>query len=62
MRFKNEFWALIPARSGSRGIKNKNIRKISGIPLIGYSLKIASKCKKIKKTIFSSDSKKYLQI
>jgi N-acylneuraminate cytidylyltransferase/CMP-N,N'-diacetyllegionaminic acid synthase len=62
MRFKNEFWALIPARSGSQGIKNKNIRKISGVPLFGYSLKIASKCKKIKKTIFSSDSKKYLKI
>lgn len=62
MRFKNEFWALIPARSGSKGIKDKNIKKILGIPLIAYSIKTALKSKKIKKVVFSSDSKKYLQI
>ena len=62
MYFKNEFWALIPARSKSKGLKNKNIKKIAGKHLIGYSLITALKCKKINKVIFSSDSKKYIQI
>ncbi len=62
MYFKNEFWALIPARSKSKGLKHKNIKKIAGKHLIGYSLITAAKCKKIKKVIFSSDSKKYIQI
>ena len=38
MYFKNEFWALIPARSKSKGLKHKNIKKIAGKHLIGYSL------------------------
>ena len=62
MKFRKEFWALIPARSESKGLKHKNIRKIAGKHLIGYSLITASKCIKIKRVIFSSDSKKYLQI
>ena len=52
MYFKNEFWALIPARSKSKGLKHKNIKKIAGKHLIGYSLITAAKCKKIKKVIF----------
>lgn len=62
IRLKNEFWAFVPARKGSKSIKNKNILKINGIPLIGYSLMSAKKCKLIKKTVFSSDSKKYFAI
>lgn len=58
----NEFWAFVPARSGSKGIKNKNIKKIAGIPLLAYSIKTALNCKKIKKVIFSSDSNKYINI
>lgn len=30
--------ALIPARSGSRGLKDKNILPINGHPLIAYSI------------------------
>ena len=58
MYFKNEFWALIPARSKSKGLKHKNIKKIAGKHLID-SLITAAKCKKIKKVIFSSDQKIY---
>jgi CMP-N,N'-diacetyllegionaminic acid synthase len=59
---KNEMWVFIPARSGSKSIKNKNIKKINGKPLIYYTLSIASRLKKIKKIIFSSDSQRYLNI
>jgi CMP-N-acetylneuraminic acid synthetase len=62
---KNETWVFIPARSGSKSIKNKNIIKLKNKPLIYYTIKDALKLKKItkiSKIIFSSDSKKYLII
>ena len=30
MKFVNECWAMVPARSGSKTIKNKNIKIIKG--------------------------------
>ena len=33
--------AIIPARGGSKGVKNKNIRTVAGEPLINYSIKCA---------------------
>jgi CMP-N,N'-diacetyllegionaminic acid synthase len=62
MQLLNEFWALIPARSGSKGIKNKNIVKLGKYPLLAYSIKVALKIKKIKKVIVSTNSKKYIKI
>jgi CMP-N-acetylneuraminic acid synthetase len=62
MKLKKEFWAFIPARSGSQGLKNKNIKKLGGLPVIAYSIKTALNCKYISKTIFSSNSKKYINI
>ena len=50
--FKNEFWAFIPARSGSKGVKNKNIKPINGKPLIYFSLAVALKTKGIKRLFF----------
>ena len=54
--------AIITARSGSSGIKNKNIKMINNKPLIYYTIKFAKKLKFIDKLIFSTDSKKYLKI
>lgn len=59
---KNCFWALIPARSGSKKIKNKNLLKLNGKPLIAHSIKTANSIKKIDQVFFSSDSLKYLKI
>jgi len=61
MKFVNEIWAFIPARSGS-SLKDKNIRKLNGKPLIYYSIKTAFDSKCFDKVIFSSDSKKYINI
>ncbi len=59
---KNQTWVFIPARAGSKKIKDKNIIKLKGLPLIYYSLITAKKLKFIKKIVFSSDSAKYHQI
>lgn len=53
---------IIPARGGSKGIKNKNILKIKNKPLIYYSIDISKKIKLINQTFVSSDSLKILKI
>ena len=56
------FLCIIPARSGSKGLKDKNIKKINGIPLIGWTIKDCLQIKKFDKVIVSTDSKKYAKI
>lgn len=53
---------LIPARSGSKRIKNKNIVKIANTPLIGHVIKIALNSKLFSKVVVSTDSKKIANI
>lgn len=48
--------AIIPARGGSKGIPKKNIKMLSGQPLIYYSIKAAQESKYISKIIVSTDS------
>lgn len=48
--------AVIPARAGSRGIPNKNIRIIGGHPLIYYSIKNALSSELITDVVISTDS------
>ncbi len=47
---------IIPARSGSKRVKNKNIRPLNGIPLIHYSINTAIQCK-FNPIIISTNSK-----
>ena len=51
---------VILARSGSKGVKNKNLLKLDGEYLTSKAISIALKTKKIDIVIFSSDSKKIL--
>ena len=55
-----DFVSIIPARSGSRGIKNKNIQEIDKHPLFAYSI-AASKLLGID-PFFSTDSRSYADI
>jgi CMP-N,N'-diacetyllegionaminic acid synthase len=57
-----KFLCVIPARGGSKGIKNKNIVKLKNKKLIEYTLQIANKIKSINKSILSSDSEKILSV
>ena len=60
--YKPTILAVIQARSGSKGIKNKNIYKINGHPLIAYSIYAAKKCSLITDVIVSTDSIRYAKI
>jgi len=52
----------ICARGGSKGVKNKNIREISGKPLIVYTIETAKKWGKANRIVCSSDSNDILEI
>ena len=53
---------IIPARGGSKGIPKKNIVLINKIPLIGYSIFVARKSKKINNIYVSTDSEEIANI
>ncbi len=57
-----KYLCIIPARAGSKAIKNKNFIKINKKPLIQYSIDIAIKLKKYCDIVVSSDSKKIIKI
>ena len=54
--------AIIPARSGSKSIKDKNIVNFRGKPLIAWSIKQCLDSELIDEVYFSTDSKKYAAI
>lgn len=54
---RNRVLAIIPARSGSKGIKGKNMIDIMGKPLIQYSIESILDSNLISKSIVSTDSK-----
>ena len=59
---KKVLWAIIPARSGSKGLIDKNITLFFKKPLLIHSINFAKKLKFIDKIILSTDSKKYKNI
>jgi CMP-N,N'-diacetyllegionaminic acid synthase len=56
MRNDTKILAVIPARSGSKGIPNKNIRLFAGKPLIVHSIEAAKDSPSIDRVIVSTDS------
>ena len=54
--------AIIPARSGSKGLKDKNIIDLRGKPLMAYSIEAALKSGCFDRVIVSTDSEKYGEI
>lgn len=53
---------VIPARGGSKGVPRKNIRKLSGYPLIAYSIAACRLSTKIDRIIVSTDSMEIAEI
>lgn len=54
--------AIIPARSGSKGLKDKNIIDLCGRPLMAYSIEAAIKSSCFNRVIVSTDSEEYGKI
>ena len=54
--------AMIPARSGSKRLVNKNIMKLCGRPLIAYSIESALRCERISEVFLNSDNQQYLNL
>jgi CMP-N,N'-diacetyllegionaminic acid synthase len=53
--------ALIPARSGSKGVPHKNIKLLGGHPLIEWSISACKAANSINRIIVSTDSEEYAQ-
>lgn len=54
--------AIIPARSGSKGVKDKNIRELAGKPLIAYTIDAAIQSGQFEEVMVSTDSGRYAEI
>lgn len=54
--------AIIPARSGSKGLKDKNIKALNGKPLISYTIESAIQSQLFEEIIVSTDSEVYAEI
>ena len=54
--------AVIPARSGSKGLVDKNILLLKGHPLLSYSIVAATSSNLVTRVICSTDSHSYAEI
>lgn len=54
--------AIIPARSGSKGLKDKNIKLLNGKPLMAYTIDAAKKSNLFDEIFVSTDSEEYANI
>ena len=59
---KKNIWAIIAARSGSKSIRDKNIKLLNKKPLIAYTIISAIKSRVFKKILVLTDSIKYAKI
>lgn len=53
--------AIITARSGSKGLPNKNVKELGGIPLLGWITNAAKNSRLLDKVIMSTDSEMYFE-
>ena len=57
-----EVLAIIPARSGSKSVIDKNIRDVAGRPMLAWSVEHALASGRINRVIVSTDSERYADI
>jgi len=57
-----EVLTVIPARAGSKGVKNKNLRPLGGIPLIAHAIRIAQGCGVPMRVVVSTDSEEIAEV
>ena len=54
--------AIIPARSGSKGLVDKNIKLMNGKPMMAYTIEASLKSKVFDEVVVSTDSEEYAEI
>ncbi len=54
--------AIVTARSGSKGLKDKNIKELCGKPLMAYSIEAAIASGEFSHVMLSTDSERYAEI
>lgn len=59
---KHKYFGIIPARGGSKGIKNKNIQLIGNKPMIQYTFGASKNTSKLDLIILSSDDEKIINL
>lgn len=59
---KPKVLAVIPARGGSKGVPQKNIRNLCGMPLIGYTIRVALKSRLIDRVLVSTESEEVAEV
>ena len=62
MVIDNKYFAIIPARKGSKGIINKNMQIIGEKPMILFTMEAALKAKQLNNIILSSDDQNIIII
>ena len=55
----DEVWGIVPARSGSKGVPNKNIQEVQGVSLLGLAVLAATQCSSIDRCFVSTNSESY---
>lgn len=53
--------AVVPARGGSKGLPNKNLRKIGGRSLVELAINFAMRCTEIDNCMLSTDSERIIE-
>lgn len=59
---ENGVIAIVPARSGSKGLPGKNIKDLCGKPLLAWTIEKALKSRFIDKVVVSTDSEEIAEI
>jgi len=54
-----KIYAFVFCRGGSKGLPNKNIKKLNGVSLLKRNIELIKKCNKIDKIFVSTDSEEY---
>jgi CMP-N-acetylneuraminic acid synthetase len=59
---KRRILSVIPARGGSKGLKRKNVRLLSGLPLIAWTIEAARNSRYIDRVIVSTEDSKIARL
>jgi CMP-N-acetylneuraminic acid synthetase len=62
MKKNKKIVAIIPARGGSKGISQKNIKKLAGKPLVAHTILAAKKARLVDRVFVSTEDKKIAKV